>query len=67
MRWEDSGEAKCRLLERYRQEHGSLKMQGDFVMEGVWLARWLNTQQNQLSGKGKPLSEEQYRTNPVLL
>lgn len=54
-----SWDGKFALLERYYQEHGSLSMPNDLVVEGVWLSRWLATQKARMKGNGKPLTSEQ--------
>ncbi|MBQ9686699.1 MAG: Helicase associated domain protein [Oscillospiraceae bacterium] len=60
MVWEkDPWGEKYALLEQYYQEHGDLKMPADYVVNGVWLSRWMYTQIGKLNGKGKPLTEEQ--------
>ena len=60
MVWEkDPWGEKYALLEVYYREHGDLKMPADYVVNGVWLSRWLYTQIGKLNGKGKPMSEEQ--------
>lgn len=68
MDWEeeDSWEQKFQLAKEYYDVHGSLDMPGDTVVEGVWLARWLNGQKARMDGRftgtdkqRKPLSSEQ--------
>lgn len=60
MKWEkDPWGEKYALLEQYYREHGNLRIPGDYVVDGVWLSRWLCTQIGKLNGKGKPLNEEQ--------
>ena len=60
MVWEkDPWGEKYALLEHYYRAHGSLKIPADYVVEGVWLSRWLYTQLGRLNGKGKPLTEAQ--------
>ena len=62
----DSWEEKYALLKQYYAEHGDLKIPANYVVEGVWLARWLSEQKARLngkstgrSGKKKTLTEEQ--------
>ncbi len=62
----DAWEEKFALLKRYYEEHGDLKIPADYVVNGVWLARWLTEQKARLngtstgrSGKKKTLTEEQ--------
>ena len=52
---------KYALLEAYYREHGDLRIPADYVVEGVWLSRWMYTQIGKLNGKGKPLTEEQLK------
>lgn len=60
MVWEkDPWGEKYTLLQQYYETHGDLKMPADYVVEGVWLSRWLYTQLSKLNGKGKPLTETQ--------
>lgn len=63
---EDPWMAKYRLLEEYYTEHGHTNMPADFVVNGVWLRRWLSEQKARLNGKPtgkskttKKLSNEQ--------
>lgn len=61
---EDSWERRFRLAEQYYNEHGNLDMAPDYVVEGIWLGRWLSEQisclNNRKSGKKeKTLTEEQ--------
>ncbi len=62
----DAWEEKFALLKQYYAEHGDLKIPANYVVEGVWLARWLSEQKARLngkstgrSGKKKTLTEEQ--------
>lgn len=51
---------KFQLLERYYQANGNTKMPADYVVEGVWLARWLSEQVLRLNGRSrKRLTAEQ--------
>lgn len=62
----DAWEEKFALLKQYYMEHGDLKLSANYVMNGVWLAKWLTEQKARLngtstgrSGKKKTLTEEQ--------
>ena len=62
----DAWEEKFALLKQYYAERGDLKIPANYVVEGVWLARWLAEQKARLngkstgrSGKKKTLTEEQ--------
>lgn len=50
MIWEfpDSWEYRFELAKHYYNEHGNLKMPGDYVIEGVWLERWIREQKAKL-------------------
>ena len=48
---EDSWKSKFRLLEQYYAENGHTNMPADYVVEGVWLRRWLTEQKARLNGK----------------
>lgn len=48
---EDPWEQKFKLLYEYYQEHGDLKMPIDYVVNGVWLRRWLSEQVARMNGK----------------
>lgn len=64
MNWEitDPWESKFRLAEDYYREHGDLKVPGNYVVDGVWLGRWLSEQKNAGEGKRKrQLTDEQKR------
>ena len=65
---EDPWNAKFRLVEQYYKVHGHTKMPADYVVEGVWLRRWLSEQKARLNGKPtgsaktvKPLTPEQVK------
>jgi superfamily II DNA or RNA helicase len=65
---EDPWNAKFRLVEQYYKAHGHTKMPADYVVEGVWLRRWLSEQKARLNGKPtgsaktvKPLTPEQVK------
>ena len=59
----DAWEEKFALLQRYYEEHGDLKIPANYVVNGVWLARWFWEQKARLNGKSvgkkKTLTEEQ--------
>lgn len=62
----DSWDVKFALLKQYYAEHGDLKIPANYVVNGVWLARWFTEQKARLngkstgrSGKKKTLTEEQ--------
>ena len=48
---EDPWNAKFRLLQQYYETNGHTKMPGGYVVEGVWLCRWLTEQKARLNGK----------------
>ncbi len=52
----DKWDEKFRLLERYYEEHGDLKIPANYVVNGVWLARWYAEQKARLTGKAKSKS-----------
>ena len=43
-----SWEKKFQLAKQYWKEHGNLKMPSDYVVEGVWLDRWLREQKKRM-------------------
>ena len=49
------------MAKTYFREHGNLDIPSDYVVDGVWLNKWLNEQRQILIGnrKGKQLTEEQ--------
>ena len=61
----DAWEEKFALLRRYFDEHGDLKIPANYVVNGVWLARWFSEQKARLNGKStgrsgkKPLTKDQ--------
>lgn len=61
----DAWEEKFALLRRYFDEHGDLKIPANYVVNGVWLARWFTEQKARLNGKPtlrsgrKPLTKDQ--------
>ena len=48
---EDPWDAKFRLVQHYYEAHGHTNMPNDYVVEGVWLRRWLSEQKARLNGK----------------
>lgn len=63
MCWErdDPWETRYRLAKAYRQEHGDLNVPADYVVEGIWLNKWLNEQKQIYRGNrpGKTLTARQ--------
>ena len=73
MVWEttDSWEKRFELAEQYYKKHGNLRMPNNYVVEGVWLERWLREQRARLEEEiessnqkeekkhRRPLNEEQ--------
>lgn len=62
----DAWEEKFALLKAYYEEHGNLKIPANYVVNGVWIARWLSEQKARLNGKSvgrngrvKTLTKEQ--------
>lgn len=59
MRWEraDPWETRYQLARRYYEEHGDLHVPAGYVVEGVWLHKWLNEQKQIYQGNraGKTL------------
>ena len=62
----DPWEEKIRLVEAYYAEHGDVNIPADYVVDGVWLARWLSEQIARFNEKPtgrnktvKPLTKEQ--------
>lgn len=47
----DAWDVKFALLKQYYAEHGDLKIPANYVVNGVWLARWLTEQKARLNGK----------------
>lgn len=65
---EDPWNAKFRLVQQYYEANGHTNMPTDYVVEGVWLRRWLSEQKARLNGKptgrsktAKTLTPEQIR------
>jgi hypothetical protein len=50
---EDTWETKYRLAESYSNEHGNLNVPASYVVDGVWLNKWLNEQKQAFNGKRK--------------
>ena len=50
---EDPWDAKFRLVQQYYDTHGHTNMPADYVVEGVWLRRWLSEQKARLNGTAK--------------
>jgi len=48
---EDPWEQKYRLVKKYYEEHGHVRMPNNYVADGVWLRRWLSEQIARLNGK----------------
>ena len=58
----DPWDEKFRLVQQYYEANGHTNMPADYVVEGVWLRRWLTEQKARLNGKsksGKLLTAEQ--------
>lgn len=58
---EEPWEVRFQLAEAYYREHGDLNVPGDYVVEGVWLNKWLNEQKQIYRGHrpGKALTPRQ--------
>lgn len=59
---EDPWDLKFRLVQQYYETYGHTNMPADYVVEGVWLRRWLSEQKARLNGtakSAKKLSAEQ--------
>ena len=50
---ENSWERRYQLAKNYYKEYGNLEIPSDYVVEGVWLGRWLREQKLKLEGKTK--------------
>ena len=48
---EDPWNAKFRLVQQYYEANGHTNMPADYVVDGVWLRRWLSEQKARLNGK----------------
>ena len=53
LNWElkDSWERRFQLAKQYYKEHGNFDMPSDFVIDGVWLARWIREQRIRLAAE----------------
>ena len=49
----DSWETRYALTKAYYDAHGNLDVPGNYVVDGVWLGKWLNEQQQIYQGKRK--------------
>ena len=60
LRVKDPWMAKFELLEEYYKANGNTRIPADYVVNGVWLSRWLYEQMARLNGKSKKtLTHEQ--------
>ena len=62
MVWEsgDPWERRYALTKEYYKGHGNLQIPADYVVDGVWLGRWVREQKSKLSQEGKgALTKEQ--------
>jgi len=50
---EDPWNAKFRLVRQYYEANGHTNMPVDYVVDGVWLRRWLSEQKARLNGNAK--------------
>ncbi len=48
---EDPWNTKFQLVEQYYKAHGHTNMPTDYVVDGVWLRRWLSEQKARLNGR----------------
>ncbi len=57
----DSWEERYLLAKRYYTENGNLNVPAGYIVEGIWLNKWLNEQKQIYNGKrkGKRLTQEQ--------
>lgn len=62
---EDAWESKFNLARSYYEAHGDLKMKSNYVVEGVWLARWLREQTARMNGKITSRSRTAKALTPV--
>lgn len=62
---EDPWESKFNLARTYYEEHGDLNMKSNYVVEGVWLAKWLGEQTARLNGKVTSRSKTAKKLTPV--
>lgn len=61
---EDPWDAKFRLVQQYYETHGHTNMPVDYVVEGVWLRRWLSEQKARLNGKPTGRSKNAKKLTP---
>lgn len=59
---EEPWEHKFKLLRAYYEEHGDLNIKSNYVVDGIWLCKWLEEQVARLNGKATSRS----RTTKVL-
>lgn len=62
---EDPWESKFKLARIYYEEHGDLNMKSNYVVEGVWLAKWLGEQTARLNGKVTSRSKTAKALTPI--
>lgn len=62
---EDPWENKFELARSYYEEHGNLNMKSNYVVEGVWLAKWIGEQTARLNGKVTSRSKTRKALTPV--
>lgn len=62
---EDAWESKFNLARSYYEEHGNLNMKSNYVVEGVWLARWLGEQTARMNGRITSRSKTAKKLTPV--
>lgn len=57
----DSWEERYLLAKKYYTENGNLNVPAGYIVEGIWLNKWLNEQKQIYNGKrkGKRLTQEQ--------
>ena len=60
----DPWNEKFALVERYYHEHGNVNIPANYVIEGVWLARWLSEQVARMNGKATGRSKTVKRLTP---
>ena len=72
MIWEniDLWNQKFELAKKYYCEHGNLKMPRDYIVDGIWLSRWLREQKTKLAAQEKEIQkfdkERQFDTKKQL-
>lgn len=61
MEKKDSWEKRYTLAKAYYKEHGNLNVPAKYIVDGVWLNKWLNEQRQIYLGKrgSKRLTQEQ--------